>query len=254
MIVMHQVGALWEIGADDGSDAIGEQGIIAASSRERPLGHTDNDDLIELEAEPEGDGADEHPVAERAVAAQVVGELKLQGPTERPGGGLGVDAIEVAEAVDRRVDSLGCGLFFERPVGPQGLAAKVRANERTAPGGEPGPCSAHTAGVECRIEVGDEVGECAGRLGVATVTGGLPFEFGVAFGIDGIGLEIVGQAGQSVLPLFESCDDAGRSGGALPRRDWCGAVVGASDRCTGEPGGDVVTGEVVVRERKEGEQ
>ena len=77
--------------------------------------------------------ADEDAVAEGAVAADVVGELELEGAAEGGDRRVGVDAVEIAEAVDGGVDALAGGPLVGRPVLAEGLAAEVGAHERPAP-------------------------------------------------------------------------------------------------------------------------
>ena len=83
---------------------------------------------------------------------------------------------------------------------------------------------------------------------------GTPLLLVVAFGAGGIGFEIVGVASESGLPLLEAGDDTGSPGGPLPCGDRCGAVVDATNGGPGQPGGDVVTGEIVIGEGEEREQ
>ena len=129
MIVVDQIGTLGEIGTDGGANAVGKERIVSAAGRERPLGHHDDDHLFEFDAQAERHRTDEHPMAEGAVAAEVVGQLELEGPAKGSRGRIGVDTVEIAESVDRCIDALCSGLLFERPVGSQALAAEIRANQ-----------------------------------------------------------------------------------------------------------------------------
>ena len=76
----------------------------------------------------------------------------------------------------------------------------------------------------------------------------------VAFGAGCVGFEIVGVAPESGLPLLEAGNDAGGPGSPLPRRDRCRAIVDATNGGPGQPGGHVVTGEIVIGEGEEREQ
>ena len=131
-----------------GADPVGEQRVVATAGGVGALGQADEDDDVELETEGHVGGAEEDAVAEGAVAADVVGELELESAAESSDGRVRVDAVEVAEAVDRGVDALAGGLLVERPVLPERLAAEVGAHEPATPRGEALPAGGPAAGVE----------------------------------------------------------------------------------------------------------
>ena len=89
---------------------------------------------------------------------------------------------------------------------------------------------------------GDELGEASRNRGVAMQLLGTPLLLVVAFGSGGIAFEIV-VAFESGLPLLEAGNDAGGQAHRRPVPGGCHTNGGS-----GQPGGDVVTGEIVVGE------
>ena len=116
MVVVHGLGSGREVGGGEDPDAVGQQGVVAAASGERSFGHAHHDHPVELDPDRHRRRTDQHAVAEGSVAGEiVVAELEFEGPTERGHGGGRIDAIEIAEPVDRCVDALGRSQFVGGP-------------------------------------------------------------------------------------------------------------------------------------------
>ena len=83
MIVIDPVGTLGEIWPDERSDAVGEERVVATSSRNRTLGHPDDDYFVEFERKTGLERTDEDTIPKAAMASEVVGELECEGAPKR---------------------------------------------------------------------------------------------------------------------------------------------------------------------------
>ena len=118
---------------------VGQEWIVAATSRERPLCHADKEDLVKFETDAQCDWTDDDTGTEAAVTAEVIGELKGKGLAKRSRRGSWIDSVEVSKPINGRFDSIRGVTFLCRPFAAQRVAAKVGTDQRVAPPSEAPP-------------------------------------------------------------------------------------------------------------------
>ena len=194
------------------SVAVGEQRVVADGRGERPLGHAQHDDQVEVEACGERQRRDEHPLAEPPHAAEVGVELDLERAAEHVERGRTGDVVERRQPLEGGVDLLGGPHLVERP-GGVGPGAAGEEGEQVA---QPRHPDRPRRGTGPRVADGvdqpqDEVAQATHPFGLAAGMGRPSLVAVVVAALDALGHAVVlGRgAGEQRVPVGAPGDDAG---------------------------------------------
>ena len=236
------------------SDRVGQERVVPAAGWDGALGHADDHDPVQVEAGGGADAADEHAVAEPALAVDLPVEPVGHGAPEVAEARCRLDRPQPGQVAEQVADPVvGVGLLG-RPVGPVACRAEVVLEQAEGPPGEARP----VGGTLRRVDVlGEAFHEGQQLLGPDSSLPGPPERglvgaLGLEFGEPGV--LVGGESAQPVGPLAESGHDAGPAGDALPGGGRNGEAVDAEYRPRGQQGHDRRTREVVVGEGQQRQQ
>ena len=256
MLIVDLIGNQRQVVSGGFALAVGEQRVVQGAVGERPLGHADHDQPVQLQAQGIADSPDEHAPAHLADSLGGCAQLGDEVGQKRRRPGAVLDGVESGQPVEDLSDGFCRLLLCFGPIVLRVGTHQIGVDKGLDPLAPALPGGRRGIGGKAAHQLGHVLGQRVGEADLSTQPLDPLFDVvGILLFCVGVVSKLLGVVGEPGSPLLGASSHSRLARNPLPghHRGWF--IAAGQDGCCGRKKGEnLVAAEVAVLQVEQGQQ